>query len=49
MKSLIADIKVGQNIVFKDIQAIGPDGRQRNLSPIVLTIRWLQSAWLFIR
>jgi len=39
MKSLIADIKVGQNIVFKDIQAIGPDGRQRNLSPIVLTIR----------
>ncbi|HUX94172.1 MAG TPA: GldM family protein [Bacteroidales bacterium] len=39
MKSLIADCKVGQNIVFKDIQAIGPDGRSRNLNPIVLTIR----------
>jgi hypothetical protein len=39
MKSLISDLEVGQNIVFKDIQAIGPDGRQRNLNPIVLTIR----------
>lgn len=39
MKSLISDCKVGQNIVFKDIQAIGPDGRQRNLNAIVLTIR----------
>lgn len=39
MKSLITNCKVGQNIVFKDIIAIGPDGRSKNLNPIVLTIK----------
>ena len=39
MKSLIADCKVGQNIVFKDIKAIGPDGRSRNLNPVVLKLK----------
>lgn len=39
MRSLIADCRVGQNIVFKDIKAIGPDGRSRELNPIVLTLK----------
>jgi gliding motility-associated protein GldM len=39
MKSLISGCKIGQNIVFKDIIAIGPDGRSRNLNPIVLTLK----------
>lgn len=39
MKSMIGNCKVGQNIVFKDIKAIGPDGRSRDLNPIVLRIK----------
>lgn len=39
MRSLIADCRAGQNIVFKDIKAIGPDGRSRDLNPIVLTLK----------
>jgi hypothetical protein len=39
MMYVIAQRKSGQNIVFKDIKAIGPDGRSRNLNPIVLTLK----------
>lgn len=39
MKSVIADCKVGQTIIFKDIKAIGPDGKYRELNPIVLKIK----------
>ena len=39
MKSLISDIKPGKMIAFKDIKAIGPDGKIRNLNQIVLTIK----------
>ncbi len=39
MKSLIADRKVGQYIVFKDIKAIGPDGKTKNLDNIVLALK----------
>jgi hypothetical protein len=38
MKALIAGCKTGQNIIFKDIKALGPDGRPRDLNQIVLTI-----------
>jgi gliding motility-associated protein GldM len=39
MKSLISTCKAGQKFIFKDIKAIGPDGRIRDLNQIVLTIR----------
>lgn len=39
MKSLISGIKPGKIIVFKDIKAIGPDGRMRDLNQIDLTIK----------
>lgn len=39
MKSLISDIKPGKMIVFKDIKAISPDGKIRDLNQIVLTIK----------
>ena len=39
MKSLISDIKPGKMIAFKDIKAIGPDGKIRNLNQIDLTIK----------
>jgi hypothetical protein len=39
MKSMIAEIKPGKMIAFKDIKAIGPDGKIRNLNQIVLTIK----------
>lgn len=39
MKSLISDIKPGKMIAFKDIKAIGPDGKIKNLNQIVLTIK----------
>jgi hypothetical protein len=38
MRSLITDRKTGQNIVFKDIVAVGPDGKTRNLSPVILVL-----------
>jgi hypothetical protein len=38
MKLKMADFKKGQSIVFKDIMAVGPDGRDRELSPIILKI-----------
>jgi hypothetical protein len=39
MRSLISNCKTGQNIVFKDIISEGPDGRSRNLNPIVLRLK----------
>jgi hypothetical protein len=39
MRSLISDRKSGQNIIFKDIVSIGPDGRTRNLDPIILRLK----------
>jgi len=39
MKSLISGIKPGKMIVFKDIKAISPDGKIRDLNQIVLTIK----------
>ena len=39
MKSLINDRHAGQFIVFKEIKAIGPDGRSRDLNPITLTLK----------
>ena len=38
MKSLMAGYKRGQTIVFKAIKSIGPDGKIRDLNPIVLKI-----------
>jgi hypothetical protein len=38
MRSLITNCKTGQNIVFKDIVAIGPDGKNRNLNPVVIVL-----------
>ena len=37
-KSLINRLKRNDRVVFTDIKAIGPDGRQRSLPPIVLRI-----------
>jgi hypothetical protein len=39
MKSLISDRKTGQYIVFKDIKAIGPDGKSRDLNSIILALK----------
>ena len=38
MKSIITDLKQGQHITFKDIKALGPDGRLRDLNPLILKI-----------
>lgn len=38
MKSIISDLKRGQSIIIKDIKAIGPDGKVRNLYPLILKI-----------
>ena len=37
MKAAISSISPGATIVFKDIVAVGPDGTQRGLDPIVLS------------
>jgi gliding motility-associated protein GldM len=37
MKAAMSGVAVGTTIVFKDIIAVGPDGTQRGLDPIVLT------------
>ena len=39
MKTLISQTKPGKMIVFKDIKAIGPDGRTRNLNQIILALK----------
>lgn len=38
MKSVLAGFRKGDYIVFKDIKALGPDGRTRDLSPVILKI-----------
>jgi hypothetical protein len=38
MKSIIANCKKGQKIIFKDIKAIDPDGKIRELNPIILEL-----------
>jgi hypothetical protein len=38
MKSSLSEFRIGDYIVFKDIKALGPDGRTRDLSPIILKI-----------
>jgi beta-lactamase regulating signal transducer with metallopeptidase domain len=38
MRTLLADLKSGQSIIFKDIKAIGPDNKMRDLSPIILKL-----------
>jgi hypothetical protein len=38
MKSIISDLKRGQYITFKDIKAIGPDGKPYDLNPVILKI-----------
>ena len=38
MKSMISGLGRGQNLIFKDITAVGPDGNIHNLSPIILKI-----------
>jgi gliding motility-associated protein GldM len=38
MKSVLSEFRKGDYIVFKDIKALGPDGRTRDLSPIILKI-----------
>lgn len=38
MRLIIADLKRGQYITIKDIKAIGPDGKSRDLLPIILKI-----------
>lgn len=39
MKSMIAGMTPGKIIAFKDIKAVGPDGKIKNLDQIVLTIK----------
>lgn len=36
MKSIIFDLKQGQYIIFKDIKAIGPDGKLKDLNQLIL-------------
>jgi hypothetical protein len=38
MKSIISELKQGQSIIFKDIKAMGPDGKLYDLSPIILKV-----------
>ena len=38
MKSIISDFKRGQYIIFKDIKAIGPDGKIKDLNQLILKI-----------
>jgi beta-lactamase regulating signal transducer with metallopeptidase domain len=38
MNSIISNLKRGQHIIFKDIKAIGPDGKPYDLNPVILKI-----------
>ena len=38
MKSIISNFKRGQYIIFKDIKALGPDGKTYDLNPLILKI-----------
>ena len=37
-KSLIGNLRVGQKLIIEKIKAVGPDGRTRDLNPIILKI-----------
>ncbi len=37
-KDIIGRIPRGKNLIFKDIRALGPDGKTTDLNPIILTI-----------
>ena len=37
-KSLIGNLRAGQKLIIEKITAVGPDGRTRNLNPIILKI-----------
>lgn len=37
-KSMIANLRAGQKLIIEKITAVGPDGRTRNLNPIILKI-----------
>ncbi len=37
-KSMIAGLRAGQKLIIEKITAVGPDGRTRNLNPIILKI-----------
>jgi hypothetical protein len=39
MKSIISNLPSGKDIIFKDIKAIGPDSRIRDINPIILAIK----------
>jgi hypothetical protein len=38
MKSIISNLQSGKNIIFKDIEAIGPDNMIHDISPLILAI-----------
>jgi gliding motility-associated protein GldM len=38
MKSMITSLKRGQNLFIKDITATGPDGKLRELPPVILAV-----------
>jgi hypothetical protein len=38
MISLLSGLKIGQYFTFKDIKAVGPDGRVGDLNPVVIRI-----------
>lgn len=38
MKAAIANCKAGQKFYFERIKAVGPDGRDKDLNPIIITV-----------
>jgi len=39
MKTALSNSKAGQKFIFEKIKAVGPDGRDKELNPIIITIR----------
>jgi len=37
MRAAMANVSPGTTVIFKDIIAVGPDGTQRGLDPIVIS------------
>jgi hypothetical protein len=37
-KELIGNLRAGQKLIIEKIKAVGPDGRTRELNPIILKI-----------
>jgi hypothetical protein len=37
-KSLISNLRAGQKLIIEKIKAVGPDGKTRDLNPIILKI-----------